>query len=133
TGGYTAGEGERLMHHELCAEAVRLATLLTAHPATADPESFTRITREYMDWADRMRNEGRLKGGNRLTDDAGKIMRGNGGKPATTDGPYPESKEIIGGYFMLTAGDYAEACRIAATCPHLKYGSSIEVRQVMEL
>jgi len=102
-------------------------------PATADPESFTRITREYMDWADRMRTEGRLKGGNRLTDDAGKIMRGNGGKPATTDGPYPESKEIIGGYFMLSAADYAEACRIAATCPHLKYGSSIEVRQVMEL
>ena len=39
TGGYTAGEGERLMHHELCAEALRLATLLTAHPATATGET----------------------------------------------------------------------------------------------
>lgn len=103
-------------------------------PASLDPEQAMRITREYMDWADRMRSEGRLKGANRLTQDAGKILRGAGGtRPVTTDGPYAESREIVGGYFMLAADDYAEACRLAESCPHVKYGSYIEVRQVWDL
>jgi hypothetical protein len=100
---------------------------------TPSPDHFTKVTREYMDWADRMRAEGHLKGGSKLTDDAGKIVRARDNRPATTDGPYAESREIVGGYFLLSAGDYAEACRIAETCPHVKYGSYIEVRQVQEL
>jgi hypothetical protein len=102
-------------------------------PSAASPEDFTRVTREYMDWADRIRAQGQHKGGSKLTDDAGKILRGKLGQPTTTDGPYAESKEIVAGYFLISAGDYAEACHIAETCPHLKYGSYIEVRQVHEL
>jgi len=98
-----------------------------------DPESVARVTREYMDWADRTRAAGRLKAGSKLTDDAGRILRTESGRVATTDGPFIESKEIVGGYFLITAADYAEACRVAAECPHLKYGSYIEVRQVEEL
>jgi hypothetical protein len=99
----------------------------------SNPEEYTRISREYMDWADRLRAQGQLKGGNKLTDDAGKILRSNSGRLSATDGPYAESKEIVGGFFVISAGDYAEACRIAESCPHLKYGSYIEVRQVQEL
>jgi hypothetical protein len=98
-----------------------------------DPQTVAKVTREYMDWADRTRAAERLKAGSKLTDDAGRILRSQGGRVATTDGPFVESKEIVGGYFLISAGDYDEACRIAAECPHLKYGSSIEVRQVEEL
>ena len=98
----------------------------------ADASVHTQITREYMAWADRMREQGHLKGGSKLTDDSGKIMRG-GERVSTTDGPFPESKEVVGGYFLVSARDYAEACRLAESCPHLKYGSHIEVRQVEEL
>jgi hypothetical protein len=100
---------------------------------SADPAVFTQITREYMAWADRMREQGHLKGGNKLTDDSGKIMRTAGERVSTTDGPYPESKEVVGGFFLLSARDYAEACSLAESCPHLKYGSHIEVRQIEEL
>ena len=100
---------------------------------TADAETVAKITRDYLDWADRARAAGRLKAGSKLTDDAGQILRNQGGRIATTDGPFPESKEIVGGYFLISAGDYAEACRIASDCPHLRYGSYIEVRQVEEL
>jgi len=100
---------------------------------TADAETVAKITRDYMDWADRARAAGRLKAGSKLTGDAGQILRNQGGRIATTDGPFPESKEIVGGYFLISAGDYAEACRIASDCPHLRYGSYIEVRQVEEL
>jgi hypothetical protein len=97
-----------------------------------DTETMTKVRREYLDWAERMRAEGRLEGGSKLTDDAGRIMRSAAGRVAITDGPFTESKEMVGGYFLLTASDYAEACRIAAGCPHLRYGSSVEVRQVEE-
>jgi hypothetical protein len=100
---------------------------------SADPAVYTQISREYMAWADRMRAQGHLKAGNKLTDDTGKIMRSAGERVSTTDGPYPESKEVVGGFFLLSARDYAEACRLAESCPHLKYGSHIEVRQVEEL
>jgi hypothetical protein len=50
-----------------------------------------------------------------------------------TDGPYTESKEIVGGFFTVVAADYDEACTIAADCPHLKYGGRIEVRMIHEL
>ena len=100
---------------------------------TADAETGAKITRDYMDWAERARAAGRLNAGSKLTDDAGQILRNQGGRIATTDGPFPESKEIVGGYFLISAGDYAEACRIASDCPHLRYGSYIEVRQVEEL
>ena len=99
-----------------------------------DPETITKARREYLDWAERMRAAGRLQGGSKLTDDAGRILRNAGGRVAVTDGPFTESKEeMVGGYFLLAAGDYAEACRIASECPHLKYGSYLEVRQVEEL
>ncbi|HEX7200911.1 MAG TPA: YciI family protein [Dongiaceae bacterium] len=102
-------------------------------PVSGNPGEFANITREYMEWADRMRAAGINKGGNKLTDDAGKILKSRSGQLSTTDGPYPESKEIVGGFFLVSARDYAEACRIASDCPHVKYGSYIEVRQVEEL
>jgi hypothetical protein len=101
-------------------------------PATMDPETITKARREYLHWAERMRAAGRLKGGSKLTDDAGRIMRNAGGRVAVTDGLFTESKEMVGGYFLLAADDYAEACRIASECPHLSYGGYLEVRQVDE-
>ena len=93
------------------------------------PEEMMAVTKEYMAWADRMRAEGRLKGGERLANDPGKVLRPKVGRIAVTDGPYAETKELIGGYFAISATDYDEACRIAESCPHLKYGGRIEVRQ----
>jgi hypothetical protein len=88
------------------------------------------MTKAYLGWADRMRDEGRLKAGEKLTNDAGRVMRASAGRVSVTDGPYAESKELTGGFFIITAGDYDEACRIAEGCPHLQYGGTIEVRQI---
>ena len=99
-------------------------------PRPSAPAEFAAITKEYMSWAERMRGEGRLQGGEKLTDDAGKVLRASSGRVAVTDGPYAESKELVGGYFLISAGDYAEACRLAESCPHLKFGGRIEVRQI---
>ena len=46
------------------------------------------------------------------------------------DGPYTEAKEIVGGYFLIEAVDYDEAVQICRSCPHLKYGGRIELREI---
>ena len=80
------------------------------------------------------RFEGRHRSGQKLTNDAGKIMQANGGGRAKiTDGPFAESKDVIGGFWVISAKDYDEACRVAETSPHLGYGGRIEVRQIDEM
>lgn len=96
-------------------------------------DEMMRIVKEYGAWAGKMREQNRLAGGEKLADGDGKVLRPKSGKIVVTDGPYSESKEVVGGYFMITAKDYAEACEVAKDCPHLKYGGRIEVRQIDEM
>src|SRR5580658_2193420 len=55
----------------------------------------------------------------------------DGGKPKVTDGPFPEAKEVIGGYWMIEVKSKAEAVEWASRCP-ASDNEMIEVRQVME-
>jgi hypothetical protein len=96
-------------------------------------DEMMRVIKEYGAWAAKMREEKRFVGGEKLTDDAGKVLRNKQGKIVVTDGPYAESKEVVGGYFAISAKDYAEACEIARACPHLKYGGRVEVREIHAL
>ena len=56
----------------------------------------------------------------------------SGGKPAVTDGPFAEAKEVLGGYWMIQVKSKAEAIEWAKRAPMLD-GDTIEVRQVQEL
>jgi len=58
----------------------------------------------------------------------GKILRKDN---AVTDGPFAESKEIIGGFFIIEAADMNAALEIAKDCPDLPLGGYVEVRDVM--
>jgi hypothetical protein len=99
-------------------------------PPALSPVEMTTMTKAYLGWADRMREEGRLKAGEKLTNDAGRVIRSAAGRISVTDGPYAESKELTGGFFIIAAKDYDEACRVAESCPHLGYGGRIEIRQI---
>jgi hypothetical protein len=66
----------------------------------------------------------------RLADDPGRVMRVQGGRTRTTDGPYSETKEVLGGYYTIEADDYDGAVQRALDHPHLEYGGTIEVRHV---
>ena len=61
----------------------------------------------------------------------GKIVSGKNGR-IVADGPFAESKEAIGGYFLLQVDDLDEAVEIAKDCPVLEYGSTVEVRPIAE-
>jgi hypothetical protein len=55
----------------------------------------------------------------------------SGGKPVLTDGPFPEAKEVIGGYWMIQVNSKEEAIEWAMRCPAFP-DFAIEIRQVLE-
>jgi len=61
-----------------------------------------------------------------------RTIRVRAGKVSTTDGPFAETKEQLGGFFLIEARDMDEACAVAARFPPLRVGT-IEVRAVQEL
>jgi hypothetical protein len=66
-----------------------------------------------------------LKGG-------GTTLRMRGGE-LVVDGPYAETKESVGGYFLIQAADLAEASDVARGCPILTYGGVVELRELDEM
>ncbi len=93
--------------------------------AKLSPEEMQQATEKYMAWT----KKPFTRDSKRLAPDMGKVMRTTGGQPRTTDGPYSETKEILGGYYTIEAKDYDEAVKIALDHPHMQFGT-IEVRQV---
>jgi hypothetical protein len=76
-------------------------------------------------WYDRLVNEGRMKAGQRLARER-KIVS----KHIVTDGPFAETKEVIGGYWFILASSLEEAAELAAENPCLACGLTYEIRPI---
>ncbi len=98
--------------------------------AGISPEEIQRVIGEYSDWRTKLQEEGKLAGGLKLKDEGGRELSLSNGRVRVVDGPYTEAKEVFGGYFLIEAADYDEAVEITKGCPHLKYGSRVELREV---
>jgi hypothetical protein len=95
-------------------------------------EDAERHYREYETYIEEIRMSGHYLGCNRLLPpDAATTVRVRNGKISTTDGPWVETKEQLGGYFLIEARDLNEAIRIAARIPGARIGC-VEVRPVAE-
>lgn len=80
---------------------------------------------DFYAWYERMVSEGKLKPGRRLAT-GGKLVSRLG----ITDGPFAETKEVIGGYWFILAHSLQEAAAIAAQNPCLACGLSYEIRPI---
>jgi hypothetical protein len=69
------------------------------------PDEMQKAIEKYMAWSKKPFTVDSL----RLADDAGKVIRPEKGNARVTDGPYSESKEVLGGYYIIEAADYDEA------------------------
>ena len=98
--------------------------------ADVSPEQMQKVIEKYQAWGKRLREQGLIHGSHKLKDEPGKVMRSKDGQIRVTDGPYSESKEILGGFYIIEADDYAQAIERSRDCPHLSYGGTVEVRQV---
>jgi hypothetical protein len=107
----------------ICAEK------MMEHMAEADAE---RHYEEYREFTEALRKSGRFIGANRLLPpDAATTVRVRQGKVSVTDGPYAETKEQLGGYYVIEAKDLQEATQVAARIPGAKTGC-VEVRPIAE-
>jgi hypothetical protein len=94
------------------------------------PEQMQRVGEQWMGWFKGLTEQGKAITGNPL-EPAGKLVSGKNGR-VVADGPFAESKEAIGGYFLLKVDSLDEAVIIAQECPGLPYGIKVEVRPVMD-
>jgi hypothetical protein len=94
------------------------------------PEEMQQVSDQWMAWFKRLTDQGTALAGNPLKGE-GAIVSGRNGR-VVADGPFAESKEAIGGYFLLRVNTLDEAVAIARECPGLAYGVRIEVRPVAE-
>jgi hypothetical protein len=97
------------------------------------PEEDAETLARYGAFIEEMNRRGVLRDGLRLrpTSDA-TLVRVRDGEVLTTDGPFAETKEQIGGIFLIECGDLDEAIEIASKIPHVTQGS-VEVRPVWEM
>jgi hypothetical protein len=94
-------------------------------------EEMQQVATKWMAWFEGLSAEGKLLSGRPLLPE-GKMVTGAGGKNIA-DGPFAESKEAIGGFFLLKVENIDEAVAIAQRCPGLPYGIAVEVRPVAEM
>ena len=104
-------------------EAARRATM-------GSPEKAQQNMKKWRAWFDEMGRQGQLKNLGQPLEEAGKVV---GAKKSITDGPYAETKDVVGGYSLIEARDLDEAARIASGCPIIENGGSVEVRPVMQM
>jgi len=91
-------------------------------------EDLQKMVEKYMAWADKLRTEDRYRAGEELQT-SGKVLRKEGQR--VVDGPYVETKETVGGFFLIEAKNFDDAITISRECPHLDFGGEIEIHEVI--
>jgi hypothetical protein len=89
----------------------------------ASKQEVQRAIDQFYEWYERNLELGRMKPGSRLAKE-GKVVT----KASVTDGPFAETKELIGGFWFIVAGSLDEAAALAAENPCMAYGLTYEVR-----
>jgi hypothetical protein len=117
----------------LVENAMKYLCLVYQDEATAEKlpaAEVKKIYADYLAFTDEVQKSGHLLGNHGLQPTrTASTVRVRGGNVVVTDGPFAETKEQLGGYFLIEAEDLHEATQIAARIPSARWGS-IEVRPV---
>jgi hypothetical protein len=94
---------------------------------------FDALMGEFFAFTKEIRRSGHYLGGEALQPvETATTVRVRGGKVSTTDGPFAETKEQLGGFYLITARDLNDAIRLASRIPSARFGS-VEIRPIKEL
>lgn len=96
-------------------------------PASS-PQEQQEITARWRAWLQSLGEKGHVVSPGQALERSGRIVQPRG--TMITDGPFAETKEVIGGFSLIRAGDIAEATELAKSCPILERGGEVEVRPV---
>jgi hypothetical protein len=106
--------------------------ILRADPASYDslsPEAFAALATRFDAWAAPLIAQRRFLAGRKLTTDRARTVVRAGERVQVKDGPFGETKEMVGGYHLIEADDYDHAVALLGTHPNLDFAlGSIEIR-----
>lgn len=92
-------------------------------------DQLTESLQRFNDWLERWSKRGMVKGGQPLASE-GKVLS-KADQRVIKDGPFAESKEIVGGYVIVFADNLEEATKVAEDWPLMDYGGTVEVRPIL--
>lgn len=92
------------------------------------PEQLQERMGKWFAWGNKMEKQGILKGGEALISTAKRI---SGPNRTITDGPFAESKELVGGYYTVSAESAEAVVEIAQDFPDYDLGGTVEIRELM--
>jgi Uncharacterized protein conserved in bacteria len=95
------------------------------------PEEMQQHMHSWFSWVDDLKAKKIYLAGEALSPAGGKTVQG--AKLLVTDGPFAESKELVGGFISIRAASIDEAVEIAKGCPDLQLDGAVEVREIMKL
>ena len=90
------------------------------------PEESQQHMQKWFEWVTELQGKGIYTAGEALLPTGKTVGQGN----VVTDGPFAESKEMVGGYFIVQSDNIESAIEIAKSCPDLPLGGTVEVRDV---
>ena len=93
------------------------------------PAKLEEVVAQVQAWRDQLRASSTVISISKLKAEEGKILRTKDGQ-LVVDGPYSETKEVLGGFFLIKAASEVAAVEIAAGCPILSFGGSVELKPV---
>jgi hypothetical protein len=101
-----------------------------ASQSNLSPEAMQQHMQQWRAWMGELVKSGNFKSGEPL-ERTGKVLRGK--SKIVTDGPYAESKDLVGGYLMITAENIDHAVELSRGCPIFETDGIVEVRPVGKL
>jgi hypothetical protein len=93
------------------------------------PEVMQQRMQKWMKWMNSLGQHVKERG--HPLEAPGKVVRGT--QKTVTDGPFAETKDVVGGFSLIEAKDLAEAAELSKGCPILEGGGSVEVRAIMHM
>jgi len=98
--------------------------------ASMSPQELQKQMERWANWIQQLTKSGNFKAGDPL-EPKGKVVKGR--KKLVTDGPYTESKGLVGGYLLVSAANLDEAVELSRGCPIFETDGSVEVRPIAQM
>jgi hypothetical protein len=97
----------------------------------ASPEAMQQTMQKWMAWFKELGDKGHIKDIGHPLERTGKLVKGK--QKAITDGPFAETKDVIGGFTLVEARDLQQAVEISKGCPIFETDGAVEVRPVLKM
>ncbi len=98
---------------------------------SGSPEEMQQTMQKWVAWMKELGDKGHIKDPGHPLERTGKLVKGK--QKTITDGPYAETKDIVGGYTLIEAKDLDQAVELSLGCPIFERGGLVEVRPVLKM